>query len=296
LSAILSVPNLSEGRDFGTIEKLRLAASASGSRLLDFSSDIDHNRSVFTIGGDPAPVVDAVAGLARTALVEIDMSYWSGSHPAVGAIDVAPFVWTGEHARDECLEAAAEVAGTLADLGIPVFFYGEMATAPERRERSWFRRGGLDRLWQRMSSGDLVADLGPDLPHPTAGATLVTARPPLAAFNVEIEGGPEGIASTIAAEIRESGGGPSGLRAIGIDLSTGREQVSMNVEDPVSLPLAEVVELVSDLSEELGGRAVEAELIGLIPASAMVDYPAEVPIRGFDPDHHLIENRLTELE
>lgn len=296
MSSILSVPNLSEGRDFATIGKLRVAASSRGSKLLDYSSDLDHNRSVFTIGGDPAPVIDSILALAVTAVSEIDMSSWMGSHPAIGALDIAPMVWTGEHGRDACREAAGQVAGAISDLGIPVFFYGDMASAPERRERSWFRRGGLDELWERMSSGELSPDLGPDLPHPTAGATLVTARPPLVAFNIEIEGGPEGVASEIAAEIRESGGGPQGLRAIGIELSTGREQVSMNVGDPVSLPLAEIVRLVAETAEDLGGRAVEAELIGLLPAAAMVDYPDEVPIRGFDPDHHLIENRMSELE
>ena len=296
MSAILSVPNLSEGRDFGTIEKLRLSASTGGSALLDFSSDLDHNRSVFTIGGDPDPVLEAVLALARTALSEIDMSSWTGCHPAIGAIDVAPFVWTGEHGRRACTDAATEFAGSISDLGVPVFLYGDLATSPERRERSWFRRGGLDELWERMTSGDLVPDLGPDLPHPTAGATLVTARAPLAAFNIEIEDGPEGIAAEIASIVRESGGGPKGLRAIGIELSTGREQVSMNIEDPISLPLAEVVELVAESAADLGGRAVEAELIGLLPASAMVDYPEDVPIRGFDPDHHLIENRIGELE
>ena len=296
MSAILSVPNLSEGRDFGTIEKLGAVASSGGAGLLDFSSDLDHNRSVFTIGGDPAPVVDAVTGLARTAITEIDMSSWSGCHPAVGALDVAPFVWTGEHSRSLCLQAASSAAEAISDLGIPVFLYGEMATDPRRRERSWFRQGGLDALWERMSSGELDPDLGPDLPHPTAGATLVTARPPLAAFNIEIAGGPDGIASTIASKVRESGGGPRGLRAIGVELSTGREQVSMNVEDPISLPLGEVVELVAEHAEGLGGRAIEAEVIGLLPTAALVDYPDEVPIRGFDPVHHLIENRMAELE
>ena len=296
MSAILTVPNLSEGRDFGTIERLRTAASQGDSALLDFSSDLDHNRSVFTIGGDPAPVVDAVAALARVAISEIDMSVCSGSHPAIGALDVAPLVWVGDHGREGAAETARAAAGLISDMGIPVFFYGDLAATPERRERAWFRRGGLDRLWERMSSGELESDLGPDLPHPTAGATLVTARPPLAAFNVEIEGGPDGISSVIAAGIRESGGGPKGVRAIGIQLSTGREQVSMNIEDPVSVPLREVVDLISDAAREQGAVAVEAELIGLIPAAACLDYPEDVPIRGFDPDHHLIENRLAELE
>jgi glutamate formiminotransferase/glutamate formiminotransferase/formiminotetrahydrofolate cyclodeaminase len=143
-----------------------------------------------------------------------------------------------------------------------------------------------------MDSGELRPDRGPAEPHPSAGATLLTARPPLAAFNVELEGGDIDAARAIAASLRESGGGLPGVRAIGLGLSSGRAQVSTNVHDPARTPLGEVVERIRDLAAPLGARPVEAELVGLAPAAALAAYPPDVPIRGFDPDLHTIERRL----
>jgi glutamate formiminotransferase len=131
------------------------------------------------------------------------------------------------------------------------------------------------------------------VPHRTAGATLVTARPPLAAFNVELDTGDVEVAQAIAAGLREAGGGPPGVRAIGLLLSSGRAQVSTNVHDPLAVPLAEVIEQVRQLAAPLGARPIEAELVGLIPQAALEGYPADVPMRGFDPRQHVIEARLT---
>jgi glutamate formiminotransferase len=143
-----------------------------------------------------------------------------------------------------------------------------------------------------MEGGELRPDAGPDLPHRTAGATLVTARPPLAAFNVELDSGDVDVAKAVAAGVRESGGGPTGVRAIGLRLSSGRTQVSTNVHDPLAVPLARVVGLVRELSAPLDARPLEAELIGLVPEAALAGYPADVPIRGFDPALQTIEGRL----
>ena len=143
-----------------------------------------------------------------------------------------------------------------------------------------------------MTSGELEPDFGPPVPHATAGGWLVTARPPLAAFNVELDTDNVGVAKAVAAGIRESGGGLPGLRAIGLMLSTGRAQVSMNVHDPVGLPLAAVVEAVREEAAALGAVPVEAELIGLIPEAALTGYPEDVPIRDFDPAFHVIERRV----
>jgi glutamate formiminotransferase len=184
------------------------------------------------------------------------------------------------------------VASGIGALGIPVFLYGDLARSPERRERAYFRKGGMDALWQRMSKGELTPDFGPDRPHAKAGACLVTARAPMAAFNLELETGDAAVAERIAAEVRESGGGLPGVRAIGLLLSTGRAQVSMNVHDPVAVPLAQVVSMVSSAAEAAGTRVVEAELIGLVPEAALTGYPEEVPIRDFDPAFHAIERRL----
>ncbi len=131
-----------------------------------------------------------------------------------------------------------------------------------------------------MESGELRPDAGPSLPHRSAGATLVTARPPLAAFNVELDSGEVELARAVAAGLRESGGGLIGVRAIGLALGSGRTQVSTNVHDPFAVPLGAVVERVRTLAAPLGARPVEAELVGLVPAAALVDYPEDVPIRG----------------
>jgi glutamate formiminotransferase len=146
-----------------------------------------------------------------------------------------------------------------------------------------------------MESGELRPDRGPAQPHPTAGATLVTARPPLGAFNVELDSGDLDLGRAVAAGLRESGGGLAGVRAIGLPLASGRVQVSTNVQDPVATPLGTVVERIRALAAPLGARPVEAELVGLIPGAALAGYPADVPIRDFDPELRTIERRLAAL-
>ncbi len=298
MRALLAVPNVSEGREPARIAALG-AAFSSGARLLDTHSDADHDRTVFTLAGPAGAsdggadgLVDALAAGAAAAIEAIEMGAYRGLHPAIGALDVCPLVWTDPDARDPAREAALAVAERIADLGVPVFLYGELASAPERRERAHFRNGGPAELWLRMESGELRPDRGPAEPHPSAGATLVTARPPLAAFNVELDSGDVEVARAVAAGLREAGGGLPGVRAIGLALGSGRAQVSTNVEDPLTTPLAAVVERVRELADPLGARPLEAELVGLVPEAALAGYPDDVPIRGFDPARHTIESRL----
>ena len=288
---LLAVPNVSEGRDGACIDAIGEAISA-GVSLLDRHTDADHNRTVFTLAGDPEALVGALAAGAAAAIERIDMSAHGGLHPAIGALDVCPIVWLDPGERDAARAAAGDVAARIGALGVPVFLYGELATAPDRTERAYFRNGGLAELWLRMEGGELRPDQGPELPHRSAGATLVTARPPLAAFNVELDSGDVEIAKAVAAGVRESGGGPAGVRAIGLALSSGRAQVSTNVHDPLAVPLGRVVELVRELAAPLGAVPLEAELIGLIPAAALAGYPDDVPIRGLDPARDTIEGRL----
>jgi len=143
-----------------------------------------------------------------------------------------------------------------------------------------------------MEAGELRPDFGPALPDRRGGATLVTARPPLAAFNVELDSDDPEVARAVAAGLRESGGGLPGVRAIGLVLSSGRGQVSTNVHDPLAVSLGTVVERVRALAAPLGARPLEAELVGLVPALALADYPADVPMRDFEPDRHIIERCL----
>jgi glutamate formiminotransferase len=291
---LLAVPNVSEGRDAGQIDALERAFSA-GVTLLDRHSDPDHNRTVFTLAGAPEALTTALARGAAEAIHSIDMTGHQGLHPTIGALDVSPVVWIEPGAREQARAVAVDVADRIADLGVPVFLYGELATGLERVERAYFRNGGLTELWLRMDAGELRPDRGPAQPHRTAGATLVTARPPLGAFNVELDSGDLDLGRAVAAGLRESGGGLVGVRAIGLPLSSGRVQVSTNIQDPAATPLGTVVERIRSLAAPLGARPVEAELVGLISAAALAGYPSDVPIRDFEPELQTIERRLAAL-
>jgi glutamate formiminotransferase / 5-formyltetrahydrofolate cyclo-ligase len=291
MSTLLAVPNVAAGGDAGGLAGLE-AAFGRGATVLDRHSDADHERTVFTLAGRPGPLTEALVAGAEEALATIDMSAYRGAHPAVGALDVCPLVWLDPADREAARAEAATVAARIGSLGVPVFLYGELAREPNRAERAYFRNGGLAELWLRMESGELRPDYGPELPHRRGGAILVTARAPLAAFNVELDSGDLELARAVAAGLREAGGGLTGVRAIGLLLSSGRGQVSTNVHDPLAVPLAAVVERVRELAAALGARPLEAELVGLVPAAALAGYPADVPIRGFEPRRHLIERRL----
>ena len=174
---------------------------------------------------------------------------------------------------------------------MPVFLYGELATRPEHRERAAIRKGGPQQLGRRIEAGELVPDFGPRRAHPTAGAVLAAARPPLVAFNVDLASDDVELARAIAAELRESSGGLPGVRALGLYLDDRRRaQVSTNVHDHRATPLREIVERVRERAE-----VAEAELIGLAPRAAFEGFPEDVPLRGFDPERHLIEDALAAI-
>ena len=288
---MLAVPNFSEGRDTSVIAAIR--AALDGKRgLLDRHSDPEHNRTVFTLTGDPRDLDELLGAAAGVAVEHIDMRRHRGLHPCVGALDVCPLVWLDAEGEEPARAHARNVGERLASLGVPVFLYGALASSEERRERAFFRDGGLPSLRHRMRISELVPDYGPAEPHPSAGATLVTARPPLAAFNVELDTADAAVAQRIAAALREAGGGLAGVRAIGLPIEGGRTQVSTNVHDPISVPLGMVVARVAELAAEQGAKPVEAEVVGLVPAAAMQGFPDEIPIRGFDRKRHLIETRV----
>jgi len=288
---LVAVPNFSEGRNERVIDALE-ATLGGHARVLNRHFDAQHNRSVYTIAAEPQKLVEALVAGAEHALDLIDLRGHQGAHPHIGALDVAPAVWQTDDLHDDALAAARQVADGLAGLGVPVFFYGELATSPERQERAFFRRGGPAELARRMQSGELKPDLGPSEPHQSAGATLVTAREPLVAFNVELDTSNPEIARAVAAELRESGGGPIGVRALGLPREGERTQVSVNVHDPRTVPLAKVVAEITRLAAEHGARPIDAELVGLAPAVALEGYPDEPAIRNFDPLRDVIENLL----
>jgi len=270
---LLAVPNVSEGRDQATLKAIGDAFIEAGARLLDLHADPDHHRAVFTLAAPPGALAQALLAGAREAVARIDISNHPGAHPHVGAVDVAPVV----HLDDGRRGAAAAEALVLGDLlgeelGVPVFLYGALAGG---RTRAELRRGGPGALAAR----ELTPDFGPMALHPTAGATLVAARPPLVAFNVELA--PPATAAEaeeIAAAIRE--GGPEGLpgvRALGLALPArgGVAQVSFNIEDHRATPLSRVVEAV-----RRHAPIAEAELVGLAPQQAFDGFPDDVPVRN----------------
>jgi glutamate formiminotransferase / 5-formyltetrahydrofolate cyclo-ligase len=287
---LLAVPNVSEGRDQAALDAIGAAfAAAEGVRLLDTHSDRDHHRTVFTLAAHPGTLADALLAGARVAVEEIEIGDGRGVHPHVGAIDVVPVVYLDDGARGAACAEALVVADRIGqELAVPVFLYGALTGDPPRT-RAQLRRRGAARLAQRMRAGELRADFGPQQAHPGAGATLVAAREPLVAFNLQLEQ-PATVedARTIAGLIREGGAeGLPGLRAIGVELGGAVAQVSMNVERPGELPLARVVQAV-----RRHAALASAELVGLAPRAALEGFPEDLRLVGFDPACHVLENAL----
>ncbi|MGI8904615.1 MAG: glutamate formimidoyltransferase [Solirubrobacteraceae bacterium] len=283
---LLAVPNVSEGRDPAVLAAIENAFLATGARLLDVHSDPDHHRSVYTLAGEPGALAHAVAAGAREAMARIDLRTHSGAHPRVGAIDVAPIVYL----RDEDRGAACAEALVLGDLlgselELPVFLYGVLAGG---RTRAALRGGGPATLAARIAAGELRSDFGPGDLDPSAGVVLVAARPPLVAFNVELQV-PASLrdAGAIAAAIREGGAeGLPSVRAIGVWLERrGVAQVSTNVEDHDRTSLAAVLRAI-----RRHAPIAAAELVGLAPRAAFEGFPQEVPVAG----RRLVEEALAD--
>jgi glutamate formiminotransferase len=284
-----AVPNFSEGRDEATISALRDAMSAPA-RLLDVHVDPDHHRSVFTLVGEPAELVETLLAGIATARERIDLGRHEGAHPRIGAADVVPIVplepGQMEHARETALELARRVGG---DLGLPVFLYAELAPA---RGPAFFRRGGPTELQRRIDAGELAPDFGPPQLDERAGGVIVGARRPLIAFNVNLRG-PLESARAVAAVVREAGGGFPGVRALGLDLPrAGVVQVSMNVEDWEAAALHEIVARIEAEAAAHDAEVIGSELVGLMPAGAAAAAAgAMLRIEGFDASR-VLELRL----
>ena len=302
---LLAVPNVSEGAHPEIVAAIGEAITCEdgpgegAARLLDVHFDRDHDRAVFTVAGTPGTISAAMLRCGREAVERIDvMDGAGGQHPHVGALDVVPVVYLRPEDRGAaCAEALVIAERIGSELDVPVFLYGELTADESRpaRTRQELRRGGPAALAARIEGSDPGGgppprpDFGPPRLHPRAGATLVAARPPLVAFNLQLAP-PATLAdaSRIAVLIREGGQeGLPGLRAIAVELSEGVPQVSMNVERPLELPLAEIVRAVARHAP-----LASAQLVGLAPRAAFEGFPAELPVPGFDPARHLIENAL----
>jgi glutamate formiminotransferase / 5-formyltetrahydrofolate cyclo-ligase len=274
VTTLLAVPNVSEGRERATLDALG-RAFGEHARLLDVHADPDHHRSVFTLAGQPGTLHEALLSGAAEAVRRLDVTGHEGEHPRIGALDVAPIVFLDPADRGAACAEALLTADALAhQLEIPVFLYGELAGG---RARAELRRGGPARLAERIRAGELMPDYGPRRLHPTAGATLVAARPPLVAFNVQLQDSTLETARRIAAAIREGGAeGLPGVRAIGLELRTqGVVQVSTNIEDHTRVTASEVVDAV-----RRHAPVASAELVALAPRAALRDFPRDVPLSG----------------
>jgi glutamate formiminotransferase / 5-formyltetrahydrofolate cyclo-ligase len=281
--SLLAFPNVAEGRDPETVAALRDAWAPA--RVLDLHADPHHNRTAITLAGEPGSLAGALTSGAREVLARVDITAHEGAHPFVGALDVAAVIWAdAAHEGAACAEALVAADELARTLDLPVFLYGELAGG---RTRAELRQGGPQELARRMASGELKPDFGPPRLHPTGGATLVAARPPLVAFNLWLdEGATLDDARGAAAAIRE--GGPTGLpgvRALGLQLGE-RLQVSANVERPDLVSLAEVTEAL-----RRHVTVTEAELVGLTPRVALEGFPEDIPL---DTEGRILEEALSE--
>lgn len=287
---------MSEGRRGDVIDRLADAIrSTDGVRLLDRTSDVDHNRSVFTYAGDPDAVVRATHALIDLAYREVDMNAHTGEHPRLGAVDVVPFIPLAGVTMEECIELAHRFGREVAQRHqVPVYFYAKAAKTPERVRLPDIRKPEYEGLAALLDTTH-VPDAGPSRMHPTAGAIVVGARPFLIAFNIELDSTDLKLAQRIAKEIRESSGGLPAVQAKGFVL-TGppRVQVSMNLLDHTVTSLATVWREVETRATAAGVKVLRGELIGLIPLDAVLQVAADsLKLEGFTRDR-VIESHFLE--
>ena len=292
---IEAVPNVSEGRRPEIVEAL-LAAVAGVPRavLLDYSSDPSHNRSVFTIVGDGGAVHEAILRLVDVAVRHIDLRNHRGAHPRIGAVDVVPFIPLDGATMADCVALAHVTARSISELfGVPVYLYEEAATRPTRRRLESIRRGEFEGLTARMATPEWQPDFGPCMPHASAGATVVGARTPLIAFNVDLDSATLDDARHIAAVVRESSGGLRAVKALGLWLPhRATAQVSMNLTDFATTSVVAAFDAVVQAARSRGVGVRESELIGLIPAAALAGTtPEQIKLTAFDRSQ-ILEERI----
>ena len=291
------VPNFSEGRDERVVREIVRAMQVFGVSLLDWSMDAAHNRSVVTIAGAPEAVAEAAIRAVGRASELIRLTQQSGVHPRIGAADVVPFVPVRNYSLGQCA-ALAHHAGLeiWRRFGVPVYFYEAAARRPDRIRLEDVRRGQFEGLRELVRTDPTrCPDVGTCDLHQTAGATAVGARQFLIAYNIFLQGGGLHAARAIARELRESGGGMPGVKAMGV-LVDGRAQVSINVTDFRVTPVEQVHAAVEHLARRAGLDIAGGELIGLVPAEACGSGQTEPAwmrqIPGFRPEEKVLEQRL----
>jgi len=289
------IPNVSEGRRPEVVEAIAAAIrSVEGVRLLDYSSDPSHNRSVFTMAGDAASLKAAVLAMFEQAVAAIDLRAHTGEHPRLGAVDVVPFVPIEGVTMEACVALAQDVAQEVAArFAVPIYLYEEASSNPARKNLEDIRRGEFEGRAAKMASPGWTPDYGPAAPHASAGASVVGARMPLIAYNINLNTDRLDVAKKIAAAIRHSSGGFRFVKAAGFELKDrGIVQVSMNLTNYEKTPIFRVFETVKREAERYGVSILESEIVGLVPAAALnacAEYYLQVA--GFNANQ-ILENKL----
>ena len=295
MAVIECVPNVSEGRRQDVINQLADSLRAvPGMRVLDVQSDAAHNRSVFTLAGDAAAMTAGIPKLFEGAIAAIDLTTHTGEHPRVGAVDVTPFIPISGVTMEECVALSKSIAQEVSSrFSLPVYLYEEAATTAGRKNLEDIRRGEFEGLAAKMAKPEWAPDFGPAAPHPTAGASVIGARMPLIAYNINLNTNRLDVAKKIAAAIRMSSGGLRFVKAMGIPLEDrGLVQVSINLTNYEKTPIFRVFDLVKREAARYGVSVVESEIVGLVPAAALrqtVEYYLQ--LEGFSADQ-VLENKL----
>ncbi len=295
MAVIECVPNVSEGRRPDVIERMASAlAAVPGLRVLDVQSDAAHHRSVFTLAGDAAALSAGIPVLFERAVADIDLRNHKGEHPRLGAVDVVPFIPIEGVTMDECVKLAKSIAADVAArFTLPIYLYEDAAASPARKNLEDIRRGEFEGLAAKMAKPEWAPDFGPAAPHQSAGASVIGARMPLIAYNINLNTNRLDVAKKIAAAIRMSSGGLRFVKAMGIPLEDrGIVQVSMNLTNYEKTPIFRVFDLVKREAERYGVSVLESEIVGLVPDAALrqsVEYYLQ--LEGFSADQ-VLENKL----
>jgi glutamate formiminotransferase len=294
MSLIECIPNVSEGRRQDVLDACAKAITATGSRLLDVKPDAVHHRTVFSFAGTPAQVRAGALALFDTALAAIDLRTHQGEHPRMGAVDVTPFVPIKDATMADCVALAKDVAAAVAAKHqLPVYLYEDAASSPDRRNLEDIRRGEFEGLAAKMALPAWAPDFGPAAPHPSGGASVIGARMPLIAYNINLATDRLDVAKRIASAIRMSSGGFRYVKAMGIELKDrGVVQVSMNLTNYEKTPIFRVFEVVKREAARYGVTVLESEIVGLVPAAAL-QQAAEyyLQLEGFSAGQ-VLENKL----
>ncbi len=271
------VPNFSEGRDLEKIDKIvNPFRSKEGVKLLDYSNDIDHNRLVVTVVGQPEALKEAVIEAIGIAVQLIDLNHHQGQHPRMGAADVVPFIPIKGCTMDDAIALSREVGATVAErYNLPVFLYEKSASAPHRENLAAVRKGEFEGMAEKIKLPEWHPDFGPAERHPTAGTVVIGARMPLVAYNINLDTPSLEIAHGIAKKIRFIGGGLRYCKAMGVELKErGITQVSINMTDYTKTALYQAMEMVRFEARRYGVNVVGSEIIGLVPMAALIDTSA----------------------